>query len=157
MTELDQLIAEQEAELRRGNFQGRESEVVMSFDTQVAAYGDGASTIADLFNQDGENSQPYRLKSKGCIIHGYTFIKVVPSGSWRCQQCNTERMRLRRRLAGVKPRNFCPHEGRYSKVSPSGASSWCTECKREYNNRPEVREKRREYDRRRSKRAKSSR
>lgn len=126
--ELQKLIAEQAEELRRGNRQSSEAHVVVSLDFVTGE----EATVGDFVDQDGDLYQlPTRKRrtARGCTIHGLASIKVMPSGAWFCRPCSKERMTLRRRMNGVKPRNFCPHEGKYTQIPPSG-KAYCGECAR---------------------------
>lgn len=89
MSELDDLIAEQAAEMKRGPRQSRQEFVVMSLDVQDSSW----------------EPRPVDARGyKGCMLHGRTYMKAAKRGSSYCAECHKKRARdsIRRKRAAVR-------------------------------------------------------
>jgi hypothetical protein len=136
MTELEDLIEEQDRERHAGSRQYREPFVAFSLD-QIAATRSqsGHIPLIDFVQDEGTLRLPSQSKTRpwgGCPLHGRSTMRLKPSGKPYCRQCNIDNLLAKRRARGVKPRNWCPHEGEFLRVTKKG-HRYCGECLRRRN------------------------
>jgi len=112
MSELQQLIREQQAERRLGAYQPREPFVAFSLDTEASSQ----STAKDMVDQEGVlHWQRVRAEryADTCPIHGSTQMVLHGDGRYRCRPCMRERSEANRRAQGMKPRGVGPQCGHH--------------------------------------------